>query len=58
MINGDISSSADLAYYYGRYLDTRPEKPVRGHFLQIWQTDRAGVWKLALDWQQALPPEK
>jgi ketosteroid isomerase-like protein len=51
----DISESGDLAYNYGKYSDTRPAKPVRGHFLQIWQTDLTGAWKLVLDWQQPLP---
>ncbi|HEX8077036.1 MAG TPA: nuclear transport factor 2 family protein [Chthoniobacterales bacterium] len=54
----DVSSSADLAYCYGHYSDTRtaPAKP--GNFLQIWQTDKTGTWKLVLDWQQPLPPGK
>lgn len=54
----DMSSSADLAYNYGKYSDTRSQPPKAGHFLQIWQTDAAGAWKLVLDWQQALPPPK
>jgi len=58
IMNGDISSSADLAYHYGKYSDNRPQAPKTGHFFQIWQTDAAGSWKLVLDWQQALPPEK
>ena len=58
VMNGDISSSADLAYHYGKYSDNRPQAPKTGHFFQIWQTDAAGSWKLVLDWQQALPPEK
>ena len=51
----DMSSSADLAYHYGKYSDMRPAKPARGHFFQVWQTDDAGAWKLVLDWQQPLP---
>jgi ketosteroid isomerase-like protein len=54
----DISSSADLAYDYGKYSDTRSQPPKAGHFFQVWQTDDAGTWKLVLDWQQPLPPEK
>lgn len=51
----DMSSSADLAYLYGSYSDTRIKPGEAGHFLQIWQTDSAGAWKLVLDWQQRLP---
>ena len=58
ILRSDISSSADLAYHYGRYSDTGPQGATTGHFFQIWQTDPAGVWKLVLDWQQPLPKEK
>ena len=51
----DISISADLAYTYGTCTDTRTQPGQAGHFLQVWQTDDAGTWKLVLDWQQALP---
>jgi len=54
----DMSSSADLVYHYGSYSDTRTQPAVAGHFLQIWQTDALGTWKLVLDWQQALPKPK
>ena len=57
-IGGDTSHSADLAYSYGTYTLKRSEGTETGHFFQIWQTDAAGVWKLVIDWQQALPPEK
>jgi len=57
VMKGDISNSADLAYHYGKYSDTRTQPAKTGHFFQIWQTDSAGSWKLVLDWQQALPPE-
>jgi ketosteroid isomerase-like protein len=53
----DVSSSADLGYNYGKYSDTRSQPPKTGHFFQVWQTD-ATAWKLVLDWQQPLPPEK
>lgn len=52
----DMSSSADLAYSYGSCSDTRKQPAVAGHFLQIWQTDNTGAWKLVLDWQQPVPP--
>lgn len=51
----DVSGSADLAYDYGKYSDTRSQPSKAGHFFQVWQTDAAGTWKLVLDWQQALP---
>ncbi|MEY2557869.1 MAG: hypothetical protein QOE34_1294 [Verrucomicrobiota bacterium] len=57
-MGGDMSSSADLAYTYGRYSVSRDGSAESGHFFQIWQTDDAGSWKLVLDWQQALPREK
>jgi ketosteroid isomerase-like protein len=57
-MGGDISGSFDLAYAYGKYSLTRNEGDEKGHYFQIWQTDSAGAWKLALDWQQALPAEK
>ena len=55
VVAGNMSSSSDLAYYYGKYSDTRSQGGVIGHFLQIWQTDSTGAWKLVLDWQKALP---
>jgi len=57
-IKSDMSKSGDLAYSYGKYSDTRPKGAKAGHFFQIWQTDAAGSWKLVVDWQQALLPEK
>jgi len=55
-LGGDISSASDLAYSYGKYTLTRGDTPERGHYLQIWRTDGAGAWKLALDYQAPLPP--
>jgi ketosteroid isomerase-like protein len=57
-LGSDMSHSADLAYTYGKYSLSRDGSAESGHFFQIWQTDTAGSWKLVLDWQQALPPEK
>lgn len=54
----DMSSSADLAYTYGSCSDTRTQPGQAGHYLQIWQIDAAGSWKLVLDWHQALPAQK
>jgi len=53
----DMSVSADLAYMYGSYSDTRIQPAAAGHFLEVWQTDGNGTWKLALDWQQPLPKQ-
>jgi ketosteroid isomerase-like protein len=55
VIAGNMSSSSDLAYFYGKYSDTRTQGAATGHFLQIWQTNATGAWKLVLDWQKALP---
>jgi len=57
-MGGDMSHSVDLAYSYGKYSLNRDGSSELGHFFQIWQTDAAGMWKLVVDWQQALPPEK
>jgi ketosteroid isomerase-like protein len=56
-LGGDVSSSADLAYTYGKYSRVRDKRTEEGHYLHIWQTNKA-VWKLVLDWQQPLPAEK
>lgn len=55
VMKSDMSSSGDLAYSYGSCADTRRQPGRAGHFVQIWQTDAGGAWKLALDWQQPLP---
>jgi ketosteroid isomerase-like protein len=55
MTGGEVSSYADLAYTYGKY-SSRGDKGVEeGHYLQIWQSEATGGWKLVLDWQQPLP---
>ncbi|MEY2494101.1 MAG: hypothetical protein QOJ45_593 [Verrucomicrobiota bacterium] len=56
-LGGDMSHSADLAYTYGKY-SSAGEGNEKGHYFQIWQRDDAGHWKLALDWQQALPAKQ
>src|SRR5436190_3829703 len=55
VIHTDMSSTADLAYTYGSYSDTRTQPGKAGHFLEVWQTDATGAWKLVLDWQQPVP---
>jgi ketosteroid isomerase-like protein len=57
-MGSDMSHSADIADTYGKYSLSRNGSAESGHFVQIWQTDTAGSWKLVLDWQQARPPEK
>ncbi|HSV62871.1 MAG TPA: nuclear transport factor 2 family protein [Chthoniobacterales bacterium] len=52
IMSGAMSSTGDLAYYYGKYTDGRT---AGGHFLQIWQTNNAGAWKLVLDWHKLRP---
>ncbi len=54
----DMSGSADLAYSYGSCSDTRKQPAAAGYFLQVWQTDKGGAWKLVLDWQQPVPVPK
>jgi ketosteroid isomerase-like protein len=56
-LGGDMSRSTDLAYSYGKYSLSRDGNTEAGHFFQVWQTDTVGEWKLAVDWQQALPKE-
>jgi ketosteroid isomerase-like protein len=58
VMKSDMSSSGDLAYSYGSCSDTRTQPGRAGHFVQVWQTDAGGMWKLALDWQQLLPLTK
>ena len=58
VLRSDMSSSGDLAYSYGSCSDTRTQPGRAGNFLQIWQTDASGAWKLVLDWQQPLPLQK
>ena len=55
-LGGDMSHSGDLAYTYGKYSTVEVDAIEQGHYLQIWQTDAAGAWRLVLDWQQPLPP--
>ena len=55
---GAMSEAGDLAYSYGKYTFTHPEKTERGHYLQIWRMEKDGAFKLALDYQAPLPPEQ
>lgn len=51
-LGGDMSSSGDLAYSYGKYSTTHKSEKESGHFLQIWRTDKDGAWRLVLEWEQ------
>ncbi len=57
-LGGGLSRTGDLGYDYGRFSLTRGTTKERGHYLQIWRTNSAGVWKLVLDLERKLPPEK
>ncbi|MEY2511735.1 MAG: hypothetical protein QOE26_2498 [Verrucomicrobiota bacterium] len=58
VMKSDLSSSGDLAYSYGSCSDTRTQPGRAGHFVQVWQADAGGTWKLVLDWQQLSPLTK
>ena len=51
-LGGAMNSSGDLAYRYGSF-SSDAEPPGAGHYLTIWQTDRAGEWKVLLDLQKS-----
>lgn len=57
-LDGGLGRTGDLGYDYGRYSLARAAVKERGHYLQIWRTNSAGVWKLVLDLERKLPPEK
>ena len=52
-----MSAAGDLAYRYGKYTLELSQKTERGYYLQIWQTDAQGAWKLLVDYQSPLGPE-
>lgn len=56
-LGGDMSAAHDLAYRYGKYTLDLGQKIEHGYYLQIWQTDREGAWKILIDYQSPLPPE-
>ncbi|MGI8435579.1 MAG: hypothetical protein ACR2NX_01550 [Chthoniobacterales bacterium] len=53
-MGGDMSAAGDLAYRYGKYTLALSQKTEHGYYLQIWQTDAAGAWKILLDYQSPL----
>ncbi len=56
-LGGDLSSAGDLAYSYGKYSLERSQETEKGYYLQVWQTDAKGEWKIMLDYQSPLAPE-
>ncbi|MEP6809894.1 MAG: nuclear transport factor 2 family protein [Chthoniobacterales bacterium] len=54
---GAMSAACDLAYRYGKYTLELSQKTERGYYLQIWQTDNTGAWKLLIDYESPLAPE-
>ncbi|HEX8279922.1 MAG TPA: nuclear transport factor 2 family protein [Chthoniobacterales bacterium] len=56
-LGGAMSEAGDLAYTYGKYTRTRPDKAERGHYLQIWRLEGDGAFKIVLDYQAPLPAE-
>ena len=55
-MGGDMSRSGDIAYSYGKYSITRIETSEQGYYVQIWQTNAKGAWKVVIDLQKNLPP--
>ncbi|MGI9114358.1 MAG: hypothetical protein DLM52_00505 [Chthoniobacterales bacterium] len=53
-----LSSSGELSYTYGKYSEERGNITERGIYLNIWQVDLNGDWKLVLDLQKKLPFSK
>ena len=54
-MGGDMSSSGDIAYTYGKYSITRAQGGAQGFQVQIWRTDARGAWKIIIDLQKDLP---
>ena len=53
-LGSGISQSTDMAYSFGTYSVNRGVNTERGHYLQIWQMDAKGSWKIALDLEKKL----
>ncbi len=56
-LGGAMSQARDLAYSYGKYTLDRSVNTERGYYLQVWQADATGAWKLILDYQSPTRPE-
>ena len=55
---GGMSRTGDLGYDYGSYEFKRGEVSEHGYYLQVWRTDAAGTWKLALDLERKTAEKK
>lgn len=56
-LGGGMSAAGDLAYRYGKYALEMSQNTEHGYYLQIWQTDAEGAWKIVIDYQSPLRPE-
>ena len=54
-IDGAASSAGDMAYSYGHATWNEAGKPIKGHYVRIWQ-HRAGGWQLVVDELVPAPP--
>jgi ketosteroid isomerase-like protein len=54
-----VAWSGDLAYSFGTWeLSKTPAAAEKTAFLRIWRKDASGMWKVCLDIELAVPPEK
>jgi ketosteroid isomerase-like protein len=54
-----VAWSGDLAYSFGTWeLSKTPAAAATTAFLRIWRRDASGMWKVCLDIELAVPPEK
>ncbi|MFZ5668139.1 MAG: DUF4440 domain-containing protein [Pseudomonadota bacterium] len=54
-LGGDISAAGDLAWTYGTARWTVDGRPMKGHYVRVWQR-RAEGWRLVFDQLLAPPP--
>lgn len=58
-ISSDVSLSGDLGYTYGSYeLKYRDGDREAGYYVRVWKRNARGQWKVVLDTQSPVPPEK
>jgi ketosteroid isomerase-like protein len=60
-----MAASGDLGYTYGTYVLTSKDKdkdgkPIveHGRYLTIWKKQKDGIWKVAVDMDNASPKPK
>ena len=56
-LGGEASAAGDLAWTYGDASWSDEGRPLRGHYIRIWQ-NRAEGWKLVFDQIVPAPPKK